>query len=184
MHASEHDTRPPIVKHVETIADPAQCCHPNPALLQLWSQPRDVDVNRLRFANEPRAPGAGQDAISAQNHTSVFNEDSEQVVLTRSHLQLAAFNLSAPSTRVEPQATNLDYCITSPCNAFSDKGSYLSTNQCRRARSRQPGICSQREAGRSHVLVRADNQKRCRRRPSDSGRCVSKVSPIKHDCIR
>jgi hypothetical protein len=101
VHASEYDTRPPIVEHVKTVTDSAKSGHANPAPIQLWPQPRYVHVDSLRFPNETWSPGARQNAVSAQNQALAFNEDSEQIEFARGHLQLAAFDLSSPSAGVE-----------------------------------------------------------------------------------
>ena len=73
-----------------------------------------MHVDGLGFAHETRTPGAGKNLISAQGHAFVFNKYPEQVEFARSHLELAACNLSAPRRGVETQTANLSDRVHSP----------------------------------------------------------------------
>ena len=102
MNADEQNPRSAIVEHVETIPNPAKGGYANPASLKLWSKPSHMNVDRLGFADKARAPGARKDPVSTQDRALVLNQDSEEVEFARCHLELAAFDLRAPSSGIEP----------------------------------------------------------------------------------
>ena len=91
-----------VAEHIEAVTHSAKSSHANPAPLQFWSQPSHMHIDRFRFPDKTRAPGARQDPVSTHNLALVLNQNSEQVEFARRHLDVAAGDISTPSADIQP----------------------------------------------------------------------------------
>ena len=102
VNTDKQDARSAIAEHIEAVTHSAKSGHANPAPLQFWSQPSHMHIDRFRFSDKTRAPGARQDPVSTHDLALVLNQNSEQVEFARRHLDLMAVDISSPCAGINP----------------------------------------------------------------------------------